>query len=66
MKNFYIFLLVSIKKSLDSLTLLKLKQMGYDTKLRPTIGQVNSKQVLPDDVLKGGADKRGYNTACGY
>ncbi len=52
--------------SLDSLTLLELKQMGHETKLRPSIGQVNAIQILPDDVLKGGADKRGYNTACGY
>jgi len=52
--------------SLDSLTLLELKQMGHETKLRPTIGQVNAIQVMPDGVMKGGADKRGYNTACGY
>jgi len=52
--------------SLDSLTLLELKQMGHETKLRPTIGQINAIQVMPDGVMEGGADKRGYNTACGY
>ena len=52
--------------SLDSLTLLELRQMGHKIKLRLAIGQVNAIQVLPDGILTAGADKRGYNTACGY
>lgn len=51
---------------IDSLTLLKLKQIGHEIRPRPAIGRVNVIQVLPDGELAGGADKRGNNTACGY
>ncbi len=51
---------------IDSLTLLKLKQIGHEIRGRPAIGRVNAIQVLPDGKLAGGADKRGNNSACGY
>jgi gamma-glutamyltranspeptidase/glutathione hydrolase len=51
---------------IDSLTLLNLKQLGHETKLRQSIGRVNAIQVLPDGRLAGGADRRGDNTACRY
>jgi gamma-glutamyltranspeptidase / glutathione hydrolase len=52
--------------SIDSLTLLKLKQIGHELKPREAIGRVNAIEVLPDGRLAAGADKRGDNTACGY
>ncbi|MCX6301591.1 MAG: gamma-glutamyltransferase [Bacteroidia bacterium] len=52
--------------SIDSLTLLKLKQIGHETRPRQTIGRVNAIHILPDGELAGGADKRGNNSACGY
>lgn len=51
---------------IDSLTLLKLKELGHELRPRQVIGRVNAIQVLPDGRLAGGADKRGDNTACGY
>jgi gamma-glutamyltranspeptidase/glutathione hydrolase len=51
---------------IDSLTLLNLKQLGYETRSRQSIGSVNAIQVLPDGRLAGDADRRGDNTACGY
>ncbi len=52
--------------SLDTTVLMKLEIMGHAAKMRHSIGQVNAIQIMPDDLLSGGADKRGYNTACGY
>lgn len=54
------------KNSLDTLVTNKLRNMGYETWERVSIGQVNAIQVRSDGLLISGADKRGYNTACGY
>jgi gamma-glutamyltranspeptidase/glutathione hydrolase len=52
--------------SIDSLTLLKLKQIGHETRPRQAIGRVNAIHILPNGELAGGADKRGNNSVCGY
>jgi gamma-glutamyltranspeptidase/glutathione hydrolase len=54
------------ENGIDSLTLLKLKQIGHEIRVRQAIGRVNAVQILPDGRMAGGADKRGDNTACGY
>ncbi|OFY65098.1 MAG: gamma-glutamyltransferase [Bacteroidetes bacterium RBG_13_43_22] len=54
------------ENGIDSLTLLKLKQIGHEIKPRQAIGRVNAIQILPDGSMKGGADKRGNNAASGY
>ncbi len=51
---------------IDSLTLVKLKELGHEMRPRQAIGRVNAIQVLPDGRLAGGADKRGNNATCGY
>jgi gamma-glutamyltranspeptidase/glutathione hydrolase len=51
---------------IDSLTLLKIKELGHEMHPRQAIGRVNAIQVLPDGRLAGGADKRGDNATCGY
>ena len=52
--------------SIDSLTLNDLERMGHGYRDRTSIGSVNAIQILPDGKMAGGADRRGYNTACGY
>jgi gamma-glutamyltranspeptidase/glutathione hydrolase len=52
--------------SIDSLALLKLRQMGHDTRSQQAIGRVNAIEVLPDGRLESGADRRGDNRASGY
>jgi gamma-glutamyltranspeptidase/glutathione hydrolase len=52
--------------SIDSLILNELKRMGHGYRDRTSIGSVNAIQILPDGKMAGGADRRGYNTACGY
>ena len=54
------------KGSIDSLVLEGLKGMNYDLKERSVIGSVNAIEILPDGKIRAGADRRGYNTACGY
>ena len=54
------------KNSLDTLISNKLRNMGHETRERVSIGQVNAIQISSDGLLRSGADKRGYNTACGY
>ena len=54
------------KNSLDPLILNELRNMGHETRERVSIGQVNAIQVSSDGLLRSGADKRSYNTACGY
>ncbi len=54
------------KNSLDMFVLSKLRKMGHETRERVSIGQVNAIQVGSDGLLLSGADKRSYNTACGY
>ena len=54
------------KNSLDTLILNELRNMGHETRERVSIGQVNAIQVSSDGLLRSGADKRSYNTACGY
>ena len=54
------------KGSIDSLVLNGLKVMNYDLKERSVIGSVNAIEILPDGKISAGADRRGYNTACGY
>lgn len=52
--------------SLDSSTVLKLKTMGYELRLRSTIGRVNAIMILSDGRKAGSGDRRGNNSACGY
>ena len=54
------------RNSLDTLVLSNLRKMGHETRRRVSIGQVNAIQVRSDGLLVSGADRRGYNTACGY
>ena len=54
--------------AIDSKTLMKLKKLGYfinetDTS---TIGRVDGIRVLKDNLLEGGADYRGDDTAVGF
>jgi gamma-glutamyltranspeptidase / glutathione hydrolase len=52
--------------SIDSLVLKGLKGMNYKLMERPAIGSVNAIEILPDGIIAAGADRRYYNTACGY
>ena len=52
--------------SIDSLVLKGLKGMSYNLKEQSRIGSINAIEILPDGKIKAGADRRGYNTACGY
>jgi gamma-glutamyltranspeptidase/glutathione hydrolase len=54
------------KEAIDSLTVLKLNEIGYQLKSRNAIGRVNAIMVLPDGKKAGGADKRGNNSALGH
>jgi gamma-glutamyltranspeptidase / glutathione hydrolase len=54
------------KGSIDSLVLEGLKGMNYNFMARSVIGSVNAIEILPDGKIRAGADRRGYNTACGY
>jgi gamma-glutamyltranspeptidase/glutathione hydrolase len=54
------------KNRIDSLTYHKLTDMGYELKVRTSIGRVNAVMILPDGRKASGADKRGNNSACGY
>jgi gamma-glutamyltranspeptidase/glutathione hydrolase len=52
--------------AIDSLTVMKLKEMGHEMTATGALGRVNAIMVLPDDSLAGAADSRGDNSACGY
>jgi gamma-glutamyltranspeptidase/glutathione hydrolase len=52
--------------SLDGSTVIRLESMGYQLRKRSAIGRVNAILILPDGRKKGGADRRGENSACGY
>jgi gamma-glutamyltranspeptidase/glutathione hydrolase len=52
--------------SIDSTVIEELKQLGHENRARTSIGSVNAIQILPLGERAGGADKRGYNSACGY
>ncbi|MCE5347462.1 MAG: gamma-glutamyltransferase [Bacteroidales bacterium] len=54
------------KNAIDSITVCKLNEMGHKLKSRSSIGRVNAIQILPDGRKSGGADKRSYNSSCGY
>jgi gamma-glutamyltranspeptidase / glutathione hydrolase len=54
------------KSSLDSATVKTLESMGHKLRVRGSIGLVNAIQIFPDGSKEGGADPRGYNSACGY
>jgi gamma-glutamyltranspeptidase/glutathione hydrolase len=54
------------KNSIDSLTLNTLSLMGHQTHRSGDIGRINAICVLQDGRLRGAADKRGDNSACGY
>jgi gamma-glutamyltranspeptidase/glutathione hydrolase len=58
---------ISYEKDLfDSLTIAKLKALGYRMEPRSSIGRVNAIQILPDGKIAGAGDIRGNNMACGY
>ena len=52
--------------SADSTSFQKLREMGYNIKVRSALGSVNAIMVLKDGKRSAGADKRGNNSACGY
>jgi gamma-glutamyltranspeptidase/glutathione hydrolase len=54
------------RNSLDSLTILKLGEMGHILQARGSIGRVNAILMLPDGRMAGAGDIRGNNVACGY
>jgi len=54
------------KNAIDSLTSVKLGEMGYILKERSSIGSVNAIMILPGGEKTGGPDKRGDNSSCGY
>jgi gamma-glutamyltranspeptidase/glutathione hydrolase len=54
------------KEGIDSLTIMKLKEMGHNFSMRSAIGSVNAIMILKDGKKAGGADKRGNNSSCGY
>jgi gamma-glutamyltranspeptidase/glutathione hydrolase len=53
-------------ESIDSMVLNKLAEMGHETVIRSSIGSVNAVQILPDGEMAGAADRRGYNSVCGF
>jgi gamma-glutamyltranspeptidase/glutathione hydrolase len=54
------------KNGIDSLTLVKLKEMGHILKERTAIGSVNAIMILPGGKKAGAADKRSNNSSVGY
>ena len=54
------------KNALDSLSCIKLEDMGHILKERTSIGSVNAIMILPGGKKTGSADKRGNNSSCGY
>lgn len=54
------------KGSIDTATLKKLKDIGYSFMERQSIGRVNAILITPEGLKISGADKRGFNAACGY
>lgn len=54
------------RNRIDSLTYHDLTVMGYELKVRATIGRVNAIMLLPDGRKASGADKIGNNSARGY
>ena len=54
------------ENSIDSLTITEMRKMGHEFRIRSSIGSVNAIQILSEGKMAGGADRRGYNTACGY
>lgn len=52
--------------SIDSVTVMKLKQIGHTIRERSSLGRVNAIAILPDGRIKAGADRRGVNSAFGY
>ena len=54
------------RSSLDSANIRTLESMGHKLRVRGSIGLVNAIHVFPDGSKEGGADPRGYNSACGY
>jgi gamma-glutamyltranspeptidase/glutathione hydrolase len=58
---------ISCEKSvIDSVTVMRLKQIGHSFRERSSLGRVNAIAILPDGRLKAGADRRGVNSAFGY
>jgi gamma-glutamyltranspeptidase/glutathione hydrolase len=54
------------KNAIDSLTSVKLREMGHQLKERETLGRVNAIMILTGGKKSGGADKRGNNCSGGY
>ena len=52
--------------SLDTVTLMKLQNMGHSLRKRSSLGRVNAIMILPDGKKASGADRRGNNSAFGY
>lgn len=54
------------KNTIDSITLMKLREIGHTVNMISAIGRVNAILILPEMKMAAGADKRGDNSACGY
>jgi len=54
------------RNGLDSLTVVKLEQMGHQMRSGGASGRVDAILILPDGKLEGGADPRGDDTARGF
>ena len=54
------------RNGIDSLTIMRLEDMGHTFASRTSIGSINAILLLHDGKMAGGADKRGNNSSCGY
>ena len=54
------------ENSFDPAMLRKISSLGHDLKPRESIGRVNAILILPNGKKSGGADRRSFNTSCGY
>lgn len=56
----------SERQAIDSVTMVRLKELGHELRFTGAIGRVDAIKVWPDGTFEGGADPRGDDTAIGY